>query len=94
MTMCIASSCKVPCGSPDSRRSILPPGGSGVSRVIPAAASATVFTQPSCPSRLSKKAGRSGTTASRSARLGVPPAKESIDHPVPTIQSSSGCSAE
>jgi ABC-type dipeptide/oligopeptide/nickel transport system ATPase component len=40
-----------------------------------------------------EEAGRSATTESRSARLGVPPGKESIDQPSPTIHSSPGCSA-
>jgi len=40
-----AFSCSVPAGLPSASRSIRPPCGSTVSRVMPAASSARVFTQ-------------------------------------------------
>ena len=57
---------------------------------MPARRSAAEFTHDPCPSLLSSDAGRSGTTASSCSRVGVPPGKNSIDQPPPTIHSSPG----
>ncbi len=89
----MAPSCSVPVGWPSASRSNRPWAGSGVSRVRPASSSARVFTQAPWWSRLGRKTGRSGTTESRSAAVGVPPGKADIAHPPPRIQGSSGCAS-
>ena len=61
--------------------------------VMPASRSAREFTQAPCPSRLGRNAGRSGTTPSRPAAVGVPPGNADIDQPPPRTHSSSGCAA-
>ncbi len=67
----LALSTSMPVGSPvtESFR-ISPPGGFGVSRVMPAFFSARLLTTIACPSMRSSTTGRSLTTASRSARVG------------------------
>ena len=80
-----------PPGVPSGSRSKRPSAGSAVVAVIPAISSAFVLTQALCPSRLVRKTGRSGETRSRSARLGTPPGKSSMDQPPPRIQLTSGC---
>ena len=64
--------------------------GRGCRRRCRRSSSAAVLTQAPWPSRLVRKTGRSGTTASSSCRVGVPPGKNSIDQPPPTIHSSVG----
>ena len=56
----------MPVGSPLASRSILPPAGSGVSRVMCAAASAAVLATRMCPSVRSRTAGWPAETASMS----------------------------
>ena len=70
----------------------LDPAVRGVRRraSTPASSRARVFTQVPWPSRLVRTTGRSATTASSACRVGVPPGKNSIDQPPPTIHSRSG----
>ena len=70
-----------------------PSNGSGVSRVIPARASARELTQAPCPSRLVNIAGRSGTIASSTSLVGVPPGKTSMYQPPPRIHGASALAA-
>ena len=70
-----------------------PSAGSGVWRSIPASRSAAEFTQAPWPSRLGRNAGRSGSTRSSAAAVGVPPAKADMPQPPPEIHSSSGFAA-
>src|SRR5262245_14379709 len=49
-TMSVAVSAKVPVGAPEASRPILPPGGLGVSAVMPVSSRPRLFTQPVCPS--------------------------------------------
>src|SRR3546814_2686446 len=49
---------------------MLPPGGSGVSRVMPASSSASELASAMCPSRRLMNTGLSGVTASISWRVG------------------------
>ncbi len=74
------------------RRVALDPavGRVGGVRSMPARCRATELAQAPWTSRLNRKTGRSGTTASSSSLVGVPPGKCSIDQPPPTIHSSSG----
>lgn len=65
-----ADSRRMPVGSPDASRTISPPTGSGVSRVMPARCSASEFAQIVCPSTLDSAATRSPETASRECRSG------------------------
>ena len=65
-------------------RSIRPSGGSGVSAVMPASSRARELTQAPWWSRLGRNTGRSGTTASRSAAVGVPPGNAAIAQPPPS----------
>ena len=65
VTSSIAPSCSVPVGSPSASRTIRPFAGSGVVRSIPEMARALELAHATWPSSLSKKAGRSGTIASR-----------------------------
>ena len=60
----IASSFSRPVGSPFASRTIVPPGGSGVSRVMPASFSATAFASAMCPSSRDTSTGLSRVTAS------------------------------
>ena len=90
-TRSIAPSWSVPLGVPSGSRSIRPSDGSGVDAVTPASSSALVFTQALWPSRLVRKAGRSGTIRSRSSRRGVPPSNAAMYQPPPRIHASSGC---
>ena len=60
---------------------------------MPASSSARVLTQAPWWSRLGRKTGRSGTTASRSAAVGVPPGKADIAQPPPRIHGRSGCAS-
>ena len=92
-TSAIAPSWSVPDGSPSAVRSIRPSPGSGVSRVMPASSSARELTQAPCPSRLVKNAGRSGTIASRTSFVGVPPGNTSMYQPPPRIHGASGSAA-
>ena len=86
-TASVAFSLNTPPGSPDASRAISPPGGSGVSRVIPAAARAAEFTHSRWPSLLLSAAGRSPVTASRSLRCGQRCTAQSFwFQPRPTIQ--------
>ncbi len=89
----VAPSCKLPEGRPSSSRSIRPSDGSGVSRSTPASSSAREFAQAPWWSRLCRSTGRSGTTASRSAAVGLPPGNAGIAQPPPVIHSASGCAA-
>ena len=57
--------------------------GSGVSLVMPACSRALELTHVLWPSRLGRYTNRSGTSASSSSLVGVPPGKTSIDHPPP-----------
>ena len=82
----MAPSCSAPVGFPSWSRSIRPSGGSGVSLVTPAMASAALFTQALWWSRFGRNAGRPPVTASRSAAAGVPPGKAGIDQPPPSTQ--------
>ena len=60
-------------------------------RSRPASSSALVFTQALWPSRLVRKAGRSGRIRSSSSRRGVPPSNAAMYQPPPRIHASSGC---
>ena len=62
----------MPVGSPSAPLTILPPGGSGVSRVIRAARNAAVFRTWTCREAYCqlKTTGRSAAAASSSARVG------------------------
>ena len=81
-------------GRPSASRSIRPCGGSGVCSVdARRARSARLLTQAPWWSRLGRNTGRSGTTASRSAAVGVPPGKAAIAQPPPRIHGSSGWAA-
>ena len=89
----MAPSCSVPAGSPSASRTILPFAGSAVVRSIPDMARARELAHATWPSSLSKKAGRSGTMASRRLRCGSPRGNAGSDHPLPWIHSRSGCAA-
>ena len=89
-TSAAAPSCNVPWGAPDASRSIRPSAGSGVAASMPANSRARLLAHMPCPSRLLSRAGRSGTTASSSSRLGHPPAKSLIDQPEPSTHGTSG----
>src|SRR3546814_500815 len=69
-TAFIAASLSTPVGSPSASRTMLPPGGSGVSRVMPASSSASELASAMCPSRRLMNTGLSGVTASISWRVG------------------------
>ena len=85
------SSCSVPDGRPSASRSIRPSGGSGVLAVDARRSPAPgVLTQAPWWSRLGRNTGRSGTTASRSAAVGVPPGNAGIAQPPPRIHSRVG----
>ncbi len=57
---------------------------------IPTISSARVLTHAPWWSRLGRKTGRSATTVSRSAAVGVPPGKADIAQPPPRIHGRSG----
>ena len=59
-----ADSFNAPVGSPFASRTIFPFGGSAVSFVIPAIASALLFAHELWPSKATRYTGRSGTTSS------------------------------
>ena len=80
----MALSTSTPFGLPSESRSILPPSGSAVSRVIPAARSAAEFNQSAWPSTRPSAAGRSDTAASSSAAHSEI-ANQFPDHLVPAI---------
>ena len=65
-----AFSRSTPVGSPFSSRSITPPSGSGVSRVMPASSSALLFTQRTCAQARRTHTGVSEHPRSRSHRVG------------------------
>ena len=58
--------------------------------VSPARSSARELAQPPWWSRLTRNTGRSGTTASRKPRVGIPPGNASMDQPPPVIHGISG----
>ena len=91
MTRPAAPSCRVPLGSPSGVA--LDPAVGRVGRArrrCRRGSSASVLTQAPWPSRLGRRTGRSGTTASSSSHVGVPPGKASIDQPPPVIHSAVG----
>ena len=71
LTSDMAPSCSMPVGCPSSSRSIRPSTGSGVLASTPASSRAREFTHAPWWSRLIRKTGRSGTSASRKPRSGV-----------------------
>src|SRR5471032_150195 len=71
--MSIAASTSTPLGLPSASRSILPPLGSGVSRVMPASCMARLLAQPAWPSTRCSHAGRLPTAASSSLAVGKRP---------------------
>ena len=70
VTRSAALSLRMPVGSPAASLTMAPPSGAGVSRVMPAIFSATVFASPMWPSSRCTKTGLSGVTASINARVG------------------------
>ena len=70
LTSSLAASTNKPVGLPLASRSILPPTGSLVAAVMPAAFSAALLTTTAWPSTRSSTTGRSDTAASRSAAVG------------------------
>ncbi|MDT7679215.1 MAG: hypothetical protein QOD82_7117 [Pseudonocardiales bacterium] len=92
-TRCAAPSCSMPLGTPSASRSIRPSTGSALRRSIPASSSALLFTQAPWWSRLTRYTGRSGTTASSSSRVGMPPANAASAQPPPETHGSSGRAA-
>ena len=66
-----ACSCSSPVGSPAASRTMRPPAGSGVSRVMPQIASAAPFTHSAWKSRLWSSTGRVPLTRSRLERSGA-----------------------
>ena len=90
-TSACAASTSTPVGAPSAPRRIRPPGGSGVSRPIPASASASAFTQQACPSTRSSTAGRSGTARVSVAAVGNrDPGQRFWSQPRPRTQASPG----
>ncbi len=83
-TSAVADSRSVPEGSPVAgSRSMRPFGGSGVSRVTPAIASAFEFAHAEWPSAAQISAGRSGTTRSSASLCGFAFGKTKSCQPVP-----------
>ncbi len=86
-----ALSTKTPEGVPSARRTMRPPGGSGVAAPIPAASRALLLTQTAWPSTRSATAGRSDTAASRSLASGnFWPAQRFWSQPRPCAQAPAG----
>ncbi len=90
-TSSTARSSSRPVGSPAAARTILPPGGSGVSRETRATASAALFTHAACTSRESRYTGFAWT-ASRACRSGAS-VQPFASQPCPTTQPCEGAPA-
>ncbi len=85
-----ALSTKMPVGSPRASRTMRPPGGSGVARVIPAISRARRFTHSAWPSTRSRYTGFS-IVASRSREVGNSGVVQSFwSHPRPWSHSPRG----
>ncbi len=87
----IAASTSTPVASPLASRSMRPPAGSGVSRVMPASCSARLLAQPAWPSTRLSQTGRWLSAESNSAAVGKRPSFQAAwFQPPPVIHAACG----